>query len=78
MFCFELVKKLSTQMTSHPSWSRRSQRWDPKKPDPPVTRTRFRKCMIIPPSWQEVSKLPQPGAVWKRKALGVPMRETRW
>src|SRR5512134_2780071 len=36
------VKKLSTQSTSCPSASSRSQRCEPRKPAPPVTRTRLR------------------------------------
>jgi hypothetical protein len=35
-------KKLSRQMTSFSSWSSRSHKWEPKKPAPPVTSTRFR------------------------------------
>ena len=34
------VKKLSTQSTSCPPASRRSHRWEPRKPAPPVTSTR--------------------------------------
>ena len=40
-----LEKKLSTQSTSCPSLSRRSHRCEPKKPEPPVTRMRLRRCM---------------------------------
>ena len=38
---FVPVKKLSAQMTSWPSRIRRSQRWEPRNPAPPVTNTRF-------------------------------------
>src|SRR4051794_12164962 len=41
MFSFEPVKKLSTQRTSCPSATRRSQRCEPMNPAPPVTRTVF-------------------------------------
>ena len=39
------VKKLSTQSTSCPSASSRSHRCEPRKPAPPVTRTRLRSIM---------------------------------
>eukprot|EP00967_Tisochrysis_lutea_P014947 scaffold16827_cov32-Tisochrysis_lutea.AAC.6 len=39
-FVFCEVKKLSRQMTSWPWSTRRRQRWDPRKPQPPVTRMR--------------------------------------
>ena len=38
MFASEPVSKLSTQMTRLPRASSSSQRWDPRKPAPPVTR----------------------------------------
>src|SRR5688572_28497960 len=38
MFCFRPVKKLSRQTTSAPSDRSRSQRCEPMKPAPPVTR----------------------------------------
>src|SRR5215469_2134299 len=41
------VKKLSTQSTSSPSASRRSQRCEPRKPAPPVTRIRFMKAPCL-------------------------------
>ena len=41
MFLSFPVKKLSTQRTSWPSFNRHSQRCEPRKPAPPVTRTRF-------------------------------------
>ena len=37
MFSSEPVSRLSTQMTRCPCASRKSQRWDPRKPAPPVT-----------------------------------------
>ena len=37
----ELVDRSSTQNTRAPSASNRSHRWKPKKPAPPVTRTRL-------------------------------------
>ena len=43
-----LEKKLSTQSTSCPASSSRPQRCEPKKPEPPVTRTRLRRCMLPP------------------------------
>src|SRR5680860_931348 len=42
MFYLLPVKKLSTHNTSCPRESRRSQRWEPRKPAPPVTTTFFR------------------------------------
>src|SRR5688572_30329785 len=45
--CFWLVKKLSRQMTSWPWATRRSQRWEPRKPAPPVTRMRFNDEVAI-------------------------------
>src|ERR1051325_5150149 len=39
--CFWEVKKLSRQMISWPWATRRSQRWEPRKPAPPVTRIRL-------------------------------------
>jgi len=36
------VKKLSRQITSWPSFNKRSQRCEPKKPTPPVTSVRVR------------------------------------
>ena len=42
---FWLVKKLSRQITSWPCSTRRSQRWEPRKPAPPVTRMRLRWAM---------------------------------
>src|SRR5688572_11376974 len=48
MFFFRPVKKLSTQMTSCPSASNRSQRCEPRKPAPPVTRISFRSVMVPP------------------------------
>src|SRR5215467_9346672 len=45
MFRLVPVKKLSRQMTSWPVSSRRSQRWEPTKPAPPVTRTVLRSNM---------------------------------
>src|SRR5438552_6709016 len=44
--CFWLVKKLSRQMMSWPWATRRSQRWEPRKPAPPVTRIRFREVDV--------------------------------
>ena len=41
MFRLEPVKKLSSAMTSWPSASSRSQRKEPRKPAPPVTRVRL-------------------------------------
>src|SRR5712692_7672435 len=38
----EPVRRLSMQTTSQPFPSRKSQRWEPMKPAPPVTRTRTR------------------------------------
>src|SRR5215467_2313417 len=40
MLSSEPVSRLSMQTTSHPWPSRKSQRWEPMKPAPPVTRTR--------------------------------------
>src|SRR6266704_1738174 len=40
MWSLAPVKKLSTQMTSWPLPSRRSQRCEPRKPAPPVTKVR--------------------------------------
>jgi len=40
------VKKLSTHSTSWPSARRRSQRWEPRKPAPPVTRMRLRRKSV--------------------------------
>src|SRR5512146_2201347 len=37
MFASELVTRLSTQMTRWPRSTRYSQRWEPRKPAPPVT-----------------------------------------
>ena len=37
MFLVEPVMRLSTPMTLWPSERRRSVRWDPRKPAPPVT-----------------------------------------
>ena len=42
------VKKLSTQTTSWPAASRRSHRWEPRNPAPPVTSTRVGLKGIIP------------------------------
>src|SRR5208282_5226374 len=39
------LKKLSRQMTSWPSLSRRSHRWEPRNPAPPVTSART----VVPP-----------------------------
>src|SRR5437762_972585 len=39
MFSSEPVRRLSMQTTSQPFPSRKSQRWEPRKPAPPVTRT---------------------------------------
>src|SRR6266511_1056318 len=39
MFSSEPVRRLSMQTTSQPFPSRKSQRWEPMKPAPPVTRT---------------------------------------
>src|SRR5215211_706800 len=48
------LKKLSTQMTLAPSAKRRSHRCEPRKPEPPVTRTRLSRCIVIPrPANQE-------------------------
>ena len=41
MLCARPVKKLSTQRTSWPCLKSRRQRCEPRKPAPPVTRTRF-------------------------------------
>ena len=41
MFSRRPVKKLSRQTTWWPSASSRSQRWEPMKPAPPVTRMRI-------------------------------------
>src|SRR5665213_4518824 len=42
------LKKLSTQMTLAP-WARsRSHRCEPRKPEPPVTRMRFSRCIGLP------------------------------
>src|ERR1035438_6811364 len=41
MLLFEPVKKLSRQTTSAPELTRRSHRWLPKKPAPPVTTVRL-------------------------------------
>src|SRR5216683_1642522 len=38
MFSGEPVRRLSTQTTSQPCARRKSQRWEPRKPAPPVTR----------------------------------------
>src|SRR5438445_13341957 len=40
MLSREPVSRLSMQTTSQPLPSRKSQRWEPMKPAPPVTRTR--------------------------------------
>src|SRR2546421_11134672 len=45
--CFWLVKKLSRQMMSWPWATRRSQRWEPRKPAPPVTRIRFSEVDVV-------------------------------
>src|SRR5207344_2747115 len=37
MFCSDPVSRLSTQITLCPCPSRYSQRWEPRKPAPPVT-----------------------------------------
>ena len=39
--CFGSGKKLSTHKTSCPSATNRSQRWDPKNPEPPVINILF-------------------------------------
>src|SRR5687767_13367762 len=41
MFAFCPVNRLSIHTTSWPPWSSRSQRCEPKKPAPPVTRIRM-------------------------------------
>ena len=43
------VKKLSTQTTIAPLASSRSQRCEPRKPAPPVTSTRFSRCISSGP-----------------------------
>src|SRR3954453_6872582 len=45
MFLRAPVKKLSTQRTCAPSEIKRAQRWEPRKPAPPVTRIRFSRCI---------------------------------
>src|SRR2546427_2522826 len=50
MFSLRPVLKLSTQTTSWPSPSSRSQRWQPKNPAPPVTRTRIERL----PPWERL------------------------
>ena len=40
------VKKLSTHSTWHPAASKRSHKWDPRKPAPPVTSARRSKCIL--------------------------------
>src|SRR5262245_57043442 len=42
------VRRLSIAMTSWPSASRRSQRWLPRNPAPPVTRTRIAMALAPP------------------------------
>src|SRR5580704_12620816 len=49
-FFFDPVKKLSTQTTSLPMSIRRSHRWLPRKPAPPVTRT-------LQSVWRFISRL---------------------
>src|SRR5580698_1692745 len=46
----EPVKKLSRQMTSQPHCTRRSHKWLPRNPAPPVTRTRLGvvNCSLYP------------------------------
>src|SRR5947199_6418792 len=61
------VKKLSTHSTSSPSDSRRSQRCEPRKPAPPVTRTLFNGAFIatslvgLPGTHERPGILPLPG-----------------
>lgn len=65
MFSFLPVKKLSRQMTSSPRSTRRSQRWLPRKPAPPVTSTVAMEKSV---SFLEPQKkgLPRKMAVWAK------------
>src|SRR5208282_5607573 len=49
MLSFTPVKKLSAQITSWPSRTRRSQRCEPRNPAPPVTSTLFLAVFIMLP-----------------------------
>src|SRR5688572_12790744 len=47
MFSSEPVIKLSTAVTRLPSRKNRSQRWEPRKPAPPVTTICFRPRALV-------------------------------
>src|SRR4051812_31170798 len=63
MLAFCPVKRLSMQITSWPSLSRRSQRWDPRKPAPPVTRIRIRRATVgdYKSVFEQIRSIPHPG-----------------
>ena len=81
MFFISPVRRLSTQMTKWPFSRRKSQRWDPIKPAPPVMRI-FMVCLpdwILP--WTGLwpgSRHPRFWTLQKRNRLGPPRQRKRF